>query len=961
MKKLLLSLILAWMAVLAYAQTSELENQARTSTFYQEFIRISDLGNPDSLLLYHAELAQAMDTAGQNTAEQILYAQASIAREFTLAQMMQMSDSMLFDAQKNYLLKGYDTLVYAYGAVYQVMGINSNYLDKQRCFQDVNKMANIFSKLGDPFLNATSLIELANNMPKLESINQKLIILDSAISICDRHNFYLYGGISLALKGEYISNYDPLFAKEVLKQALKMLQKAERPNLGMMAVVYGMLATTFNNLGDEYKDEQFYWYKKNEDLFAVDGLNHAPRKLELYLNLFDAYMRFKDFDNAERCMDSTAQIFHTQLDSTHLYYPEFLFRQGRYHIKKKEFEAALPYMEDAMKGYVAWGNYLMVQNVRDALAEIAYEQSEPYKALAYLNEVLFESMDQPLPQNQLDAPLIPSIEEGFVSVIPNALKNKIILLRQMYEKKPSDTLLQAITNHYQGFIEYNERYMVSALSMEETMINYSKELDLLTHEMLEFYAEIDLSDKDTKMLWEMVSTNKANQLYIQKLKAKETKNASKQEIAKQKLYREILDIDTQLQQIKDSSSAEFISIRDQWFEKNQELLVMQMRSDENSSEAQMHQSAQVSPTELQKAMPESAILLDYYYYDSVVYIFDVSKNGVFLAHNQLNVDLGKEVNTLFRKIKTGDMANMPANHILYDALLKPVKSNISAKDKLVVIPDKMLFLLPFDLLPSPGNEGKMLIETHDIVYNYSPVFYYESLKEQHLNDESIFILSPGFDGGDDGALASRSPFRDLPLDDMDVFAADEAHLMPLPFAVEEAQAINQLFQDFGIISDLRIKQDATEKAFRDNASKYGIYHFATHGVAVKSQPWRTGVFLSQNGDGNYDGFLQMSELYNLDIHASLVVLSACKTGYGSITDGEGIIALPRGFLFAGANNILASLWKIHDEHTKEFMLNFYRYVLEGDSYASALRKAKLSAIEKNLLPMDWSGFVLIGH
>jgi len=94
----------------------------------------------------------------------------------------------------------------------------------------------------------------------------------------------------------------------------------------------------------------------------------------------------------------------------------------------------------------------------------------------------------------------------------------------------------------------------------------------------------------------------------------------------------------------------------------------------------------------------------------------------------------------------------------------------------------------------------------------------------------------------------------------------------------------------------------------------------------------------------------------------LVVLSACKSGYGKVEKGEGVISLPRSFLFNGVPNVIASLWKVHDERTKDLMVAFYKHLLEDKvSYAEALRLAKLDCIKKGFLPLDWAGFVLIGE
>jgi CHAT domain-containing protein len=102
-------------------------------------------------------------------------------------------------------------------------------------------------------------------------------------------------------------------------------------------------------------------------------------------------------------------------------------------------------------------------------------------------------------------------------------------------------------------------------------------------------------------------------------------------------------------------------------------------------------------------------------------------------------------------------------------------------------------------------------------------------------------------------------------------------------------------------------------------------HIATHGHADLKNPRNSGLFLVP--DGKDDGFLFMDEIFDLDLHADLVVLSACKTGVGEVVKGEGVMALPRGFIHAGAANVVASMWKVHDERTKELMIAFYQYLL----------------------------------
>ena len=112
-----------------------------------------------------------------------------------------------------------------------------------------------------------------------------------------------------------------------------------------------------------------------------------------------------------------------------------------------------------------------------------------------------------------------------------------------------------------------------------------------------------------------------------------------------------------------------------------------------------------------------------------------------------------------------------------------------------------------------------------------------------------------------------------------------------------------------------------------------------------------------------EGILFAGETYNLMLNADMVVLSACESGMGTLMKGEGMMELSRGFLFAGVPNIVYSLWKIGDFNTSQLMADFYKYVLQKNNYAHALRLAKLNLIksEATAFPKFWSSFELVGE
>jgi CHAT domain-containing protein len=148
-------------------------------------------------------------------------------------------------------------------------------------------------------------------------------------------------------------------------------------------------------------------------------------------------------------------------------------------------------------------------------------------------------------------------------------------------------------------------------------------------------------------------------------------------------------------------------------------------------------------------------------------------------------------------------------------------------------------------------------------------------------------------------------------------------------------------------------------------SKYRIIHFATHGVLDLEHPELSGIVLSlvdEKGQPQ-DGYLRLHDIYNLNLPAELVVLSACQTGVGKQIKGEGLIALTRGFMYAGAKSVVASLWKVNDAATSELMAEFYKQMFTNKlKPAAALREAQRNIAKQKRYqsPYYWAGFFLQG-
>jgi CHAT domain-containing protein len=211
------------------------------------------------------------------------------------------------------------------------------------------------------------------------------------------------------------------------------------------------------------------------------------------------------------------------------------------------------------------------------------------------------------------------------------------------------------------------------------------------------------------------------------------------------------------------------------------------------------------------------------------------------------------------------------------------------------------------------------------------------------------------------ALLTRALEFGLP----DSSIQQKLHIARLPFSRFEADAIlaNALPNESFKATDFRANR---ETATSGDLANYRFIHFATHGILNTEHPELSGIVLSLVDESGQpvDGFLRLHEIYNLSLPADLVVLSACQTGLGKEIRGEGLVGLTRGFMYAGAPRVVASLWKVDDAATAELMKRFYRGMLRDKMRpAAALRAAQIEMWKQKRwnAPFYWAAFELQGE
>jgi CHAT domain-containing protein len=198
------------------------------------------------------------------------------------------------------------------------------------------------------------------------------------------------------------------------------------------------------------------------------------------------------------------------------------------------------------------------------------------------------------------------------------------------------------------------------------------------------------------------------------------------------------------------------------------------------------------------------------------------------------------------------------------------------------------------------------------------------------------------------------------------FSRDGALRLPrLLFTRQEAEAILAVTPPGAGMQALDFQADRATATSADLA-QYRIVHFATHGLLNSEHPELSGLVFSlvQPDGSQQDGFVQLQDIYNLKLSADLVVLSACESGLGKEVSGEGLVGLTRGFMYAGATRVVASLWNVSDVATARLMADFYKAMeKDGMSPAAALRTAQLSMWKQKRwsAPYYWAAFQIQGE
>ena len=417
--------------------------------------------------------------------------------------------------------------------------------------------------------------------------------------------------------------------------------------------------------------------------------------------------------------------------------------------------------------------------------------------------------------------------------------------------------------------------------------------------------------------------------------------------------------------------------------------------------------------EIQQQLDKDTVLLQYSLGEERSYLWLVSSNSLHTYELPKSSEIEKIAksfhNTLSQSTTASTLAIDSAQK-LSQIILAPVKDKITGKI-LVIVADGTLLKIPFAALADPsGERGKGVEnsnECRDVTCNvssannnrrgidiepkpgvdinntnYQPLMLNheivnlpsastiaiqrEKIAKRQIAPKKIAILAdPVYSSKKDETITPELKGLEHSALQRSAKSLNRKLWGRLPNTATEAKAILKLVPDESSLSAFRFDANY-EWATSKNLNQYQILHFATHGFANPDQPELSGIVLSLVNKDNESipGYLRLADLFEQDYPAELIVLSACETGLGKNVNGEGVVGLTRGLMYAGGARVALSLWKVDDKGTSVLMQEFYKQMLQENLTPSeALRAAqrKLWANPDWRNPHYWAAFTFQGE
>jgi CHAT domain-containing protein len=585
--------------------------------------------------------------------------------------------------------------------------------------------------------------------------------------------------------------------------------------------------------------------------------------------------------------------------------------------QRRNFEAANSYLEKAEKLFLKNPNYQPRK-----LAKLYYE-----KALLLFDERKYDESTKQiigvfktLIPNYNSKNSLPNKNQLYAeTVLVDALDLQGEILKIHQPKKALETF---------GLSFYIEDLLMNGLVYENSKILMQLRSRNRTEKCISIYNNLYEKEGKVEYLKEAFQLSERTKSGILKSYRSNIKNASAEE---KQLLQEFQNFNNAILKEQQKGDAADISKINNLIKKQNEL-TLSMKKIQAENADYIPENCDLKSL-FKKLENDKAIMVYYFMGAEKLYYFTLQHNRISL--NRIPIGDGKIADILFFLDYFND-ANTIINDIsgynrsgnnVYNLLQLPGNS---VYQNLIIVPDGILNFLPFETLITRKSSTTNFAKMHYLLNDFR--IAYTTSANIYLNSKPI----------------SKSEKTVL-----GVFPVFEKTAFELRYSKKELESIRSNFKGKYLEN-----ANARFDNFKNNISNYSILHLSTHASSGDIETPASIKF--------YDEEILYSELYNLNINPDLVVLSACETGIGKLYKAEGAMSVARGFQFAGAQNLLFSLWKVNDYTTSVFMTDFYKNIKNNQTYLEANTNAKLDFLNDKSIPNAkkspyyWSSFVYYG-
>lgn len=763
-------------------------------------------------------------------------------------------------------------------------------------------------------------------------------------------------------------------------QGHRILEQLYGSDTDVLPAYYAVTAKVYGLIGDHQRAKVFI--EKTEKTADKNlGKDHPYRGIafsfigEYYGETGDSFRQMTYFKKA-------IDIFHKAWGAGTVREADVLFKMGSTHAKNKQFAAAIHHYEKALAIYeqIMGRKIPKTASVHLAIGNVYKDQGKYDKALELFQEafssitISVEDIARPYANPDLDELESKSLalqvagSKGETLLMQGLAENNLLLLKQslntyVFAMQLIDQINAGYNNESakielekQSRVTYNGAIQVAFELYQRTRENAFMETAfgiaeksksvLLTENIRDVRGKtlagipdsLMIREKDIKI--ELAYYN--NELYL----ARKEKDETKEKMCEKNIF----EVQQRYDHLKEKLEWEYPVYYN--FKYN-------IRT--------------TGISELQRMLPdEKTSVVEFFTGDSAIYIFTVSKRSVQLLRRRIDAGFARlfsdyersltDQNFILNSRWAADSLYVKSAYSLYEFLLQPsFNSAENPIEKLIIIPDDVLAQINFGTLITNRSAGEnvdyetldYLIKQCRISYAYSAAFIKNDTIRVKKPKHSFAGFAPSYSGNSFAGI-------DTVLHPL-AYQVVRSGNLPLPGAEEEVKDLSDLMKGKSWLN-----AEATETNFKQHAGNFNILHLAMHSLLDNEQPEHSELLFNPEKDKWNDGYLKVSEIYNLDLTAELVVLSTCSSGYGKIQKGEGPISISRAFSYAGCPSVVMSLWKVPDDVTHQLMTFFYAGLKDGKPKDEALRLAQFKLLNETQNPLYrhpyfWAGFVVTGN